>query len=208
MIGAARHAWYQYSENPEFGWARLVSDLFSPPVLWGALAFPIAFSAAPNRSVAILWAMTYVLLVCVLPVVYIMIMVRRGKIGDIHMAVRRERFKPLLVSIFATAIAWWTLRAMGAPPVSVLALSSMVQIGVLAIITLVWQVSMHTMSAAAAVIGAIWVYGTGAALIMMPLLALVSVARLRLHKHTPAQVIVGALIGLIVPAFMLGMAGI
>ena len=205
MFARARAALQSYTDRPEFGWARLVSDLFSPPVLWGALAFAIAFQTAASPSQALMWALIYVALVIIVPMIYITWMVKRGKISDIHMGVRGQRLKPFLVSLVATTVAWWTLRALGAPSVvSQLALSGMIQIAVLTIITLVWQVSMHAMSTAAAVVGAVWAYGAIALLVMIPLLLLVAAARLNLNRHTPAQIVVGAFIGLIVPVLIIG----
>lgn len=205
MVNRTLSALRRYVDRPGFGWARLVSDLFSPPVLWGALAFPIAFQAANSREQALTWALIYVGLVCVLPLIYIAWMVKRGKITDIHMAVRQQRIKPFLVSIVTSTIAWWTLRALGAPSVvPLLALSSLIQLSVLAAITLVWQVSMHAMSSGAAVIGAVWAYGTPALWVTLPLLVLVAVARLRLQRHTVPQVVVGALIGLTIPLLLIG----
>lgn len=209
MIVRARTVLKDYVGRPEFGWARLVSDLLSPPVLWGALAFPIAFQAADSASQAVMWALIYIALVCIVPMIYIGIMVKRGSISDLHMAVRQERLKPFMVSLLATTIAWWTLRALGAPSViPVLALSAIVQLAVLAAITLVWQVSMHAMSTASAVVGAVYAFGLPALLLMIPILMLVSAARLRLNRHTPAQILVGALIGVVIPTTMLAMAGI
>lgn len=209
MITRARAALKSYTDRPEFGWARLVSDLLSPPVLWGALAFPIAFQSAASAAQALMWAMIYVALVIIVPMIYITWMVKRGKISDIHMGVRGQRLKPFLVSLAATTVAWWTLRALGAPSVvSQLALSGMIQIAVLTLITLVWQVSMHAMSTAAAVVGAVWAYGSIALLIMIPLLVLVAAARLSLNRHTPAQIVVGAMIGLVVPVLIIGAAGV
>lgn len=204
MLSTVRRAWHNYTELPDFGWARLVSDLFSPPVIWGALAFPIALRDAPTRSLALLWAGVYILLVCIVPLIYITVMVKRGKISDIHMANRNERVKPLLVSLASTTVAWWILRAMGAPSVvPQLALVTLIQMGILATITLIWQISMHAMSSGAAVVGSTMLYGPLATFITVPMLVLVGWARLHLHKHTRAQVIAGATLGVIVPALIL-----
>jgi membrane-associated phospholipid phosphatase len=188
-------------------WARLVSDILSPPVIWGALAFPIAFRNAPSPQQALLWAMTYIILVCIMPVMYIALMVRRGKITDIHMKVRSQRFRPFLVSILCTTIAWWTLRFMGAPSVVPLfALFSLVQMVMMALITLVWQISMHAMSIAGAAVALGFLFGGTAALAAAPFVILVGAARLRLKRHTPAQVLVGTVLGVIIPTMLLALA--
>ncbi len=182
----------------KLSWARLVSDLLSPPVVWGALAFPIAFRDAPSQDRALLWAVTYVVLVCLLPLIYIAVMVKRGRITDIHMRVRQQRLRPFIVSLLCTTIAWWTLRFMGAPSVvPMFALFSLVQLALMTIITLVWQISMHAMSISGAVIITAVLFGVVPALLTLPLVVLVGAARLKLKRHTPAQVVAGAAVGLI-----------
>lgn len=196
-----------YLKDSPVAWARLVSDILSPPVIWAALAFPIAFRNAPSTEQALIWAFTYILLVCILPIIYIAMMVRRGKITDIHMQVRQQRFRPFIVSIVCMTIAWWTLRFMGAPPVVPLfALFSLVQIIVMALITLVWQVSMHAMSISGAVVALGFLFGGTAALVAAPFILLVGMARLKLKRHTLAQVLVGTVLGIIIPTLLLSVA--
>lgn len=195
---------YQKLRYREWSWARVVSDLFSPPVLWGVFAFPIAFRFADSAAQALLWAWTYTILVCIIPVSYIGWMVYRGRITDMHMPLRRERIVPLLVSIVATTIAWWTLRFMGAPPVMpLLALVSLAQLVVIVIITLVWQISVHAMITSSTTIATAALFGMGYALLTVPIVMLVSAARLNLKRHTPAQIVVGAAVGALVPVLVL-----
>lgn len=185
-------------------WARLVSDLCSPPMVWAVLVFPIAFRYATSRGQAITWALTFGVLVCLLPVLYIIWMVRRGKIGDIHMKERHERLRPFLVSILCTAVAWQILRMMGAPAMlPMVAIFSVVQLAIMTLITLVWQISMHTMSITGAIVATGIVFGPVSALVISPLVPLVGAARLKLHRHTLAQVIAGCLVGGIIPLVIL-----
>ncbi|MBC7815180.1 MAG: hypothetical protein H7175_28740 [Burkholderiales bacterium] len=185
-------------------WERMVSDVLSPPIVWAALAFPLAFSAvdASERpaSWAALWAALYALIVCLLPILYIAFMVRRGKITDVHMEVRQQRIRPFLVSMLCTAIGWAMMHWLGAPPMlPLIALFTLIQLTLMLFITLVWQISMHTMSISGAVIATGAVFGLTPALVLLPLVPLVAAARLRLQRHTPAQLIAGTVIGAIVP---------
>lgn len=201
---AIQAALKSYLQSPDYAWARLVSDILSPPVVWGALALPIAFRDAPSRDQALLWAGTYIFLVCFLPVVYIALMVKRGSITDIHMQVRQQRIRPFIVSLVCTTIAWWILRFMGAPSVLPLfTLVSLIQLLVIAAITLVWQVSIHAASIACATIATLILFGVGPALFIMPLVFLVGAARLRLKRHTLPQVVVGAALGVVIPLTLL-----
>jgi membrane-associated phospholipid phosphatase len=191
---------------PEFSWARVVSDLVSPPVVWGVLMIPVALRYADTRTNAIFWAILYALFICILPVLFIFYMVKAGKIGDIHMKERQERFKPLLVAITSTAIVWWLLRWLDAPPAfPLLALMTLVQMTFIALITLAWQISMHMMSIAGAAVAIGIVFSVQVGLTLIPLVVLVGAARLRLKRHTPAQVIAGTILGSLVPVLLLGL---
>lgn len=193
--------------DSRFYWARLISDLVSPPVVWGVMMFPIAFREADSREIAILWALTYGVLVCLLPVLYIAWMVRRGSISDIHMRLREERLRPFLVSMFCTGLAWGALRLMGAPSVvPLVAIVTLAQLAAMAAITLVWQISIHAMSITSAVVATGILFGLGPALLVSPLVPLVGAARLKLHRHTPAQVVAGTLVGAIVTVTLYAVA--
>lgn len=187
-------------------WARVVSDVLSPPVVWGLLVIPVALQYTETRSNALFWAILYSVFICIIPVVFIAWMVARGKIGDIHMKERKERFRPMLVAIVCTSIVWWLLRRLDAPPAfPLLALMTLVQITFIMLITLAWQISMHMMSIAGATVAIGIIFSIGAAMAMIPLVMLVGAARLQLKRHTPAQVIAGTIVGALVPVLLLGL---
>ncbi|MBZ0294017.1 MAG: hypothetical protein K8L99_15750, partial [Anaerolineae bacterium] len=83
-------------------WARLVSNLLSPPMIWAIMAFPIAFRDAETQQQALTWALVYGSLVCLLPLLYVAWMVRRGVISDLHMQVRQQRLRPFVESLICT----------------------------------------------------------------------------------------------------------
>lgn len=184
------------TKTTRFNWARWVSNLFAPPVVWGAMAFPIAFREASSHEQGLVWAMTYVMLVCILPAFYIGLMVWRGHITDVHMRVREQRIRPFIVSIICTAIAWWVLRLMGTPAIlPTFALISLIQIAAMLVITLVWQISMHTMSVTSAVVATAALFGLPTALLVAPIIPVVGAARFSLRRHTLSQLIGGAALG-------------
>ncbi|MDX1993844.1 MAG: hypothetical protein SF029_15765 [bacterium] len=167
------------------------------------MAFLIAAKGAATWGQAVMWAAVYVVLVCVLPVVYIALMVKLGRITDIHMKVRRQRFLPLVVSICCAGMAWVSMRLLGAPPVlPMFALFSLVQLAVISLITLVWQISIHAISISGATVAAGALFGLQPMLLTVPLVVLVGAARLKLRRHTPAQVVVGTMVGVAISAAM------
>ncbi len=177
-------------------WARVTSDILSPPVIWGVLAFPVAFRAAESVQQALVWALTYTALVCVMPAIYIGLNVWRGHISDIHIPIREQRIRPFVVSLIGTGIAWLVLSWMGAPALlPMFALFSLVQIGVMLLITIWWQISMHTMCITGAVVVTGALYGWLPMLLLTPLIPMVGAARLKLRRHTVAEVVAGFVVG-------------
>jgi membrane-associated phospholipid phosphatase len=176
-------------------WARVVSDVLSPPVVWALLAFPIAHHAATGWY-AVLWALLYGTLVCWMPVLYIAWNVRNGNITDLHMKVRRERMRPFLVTLLGTVLACAALWIAGAPRLMPLfAFFTMLQVGVMALITTRWQISIHAMSITGAVVALGALYGLAAGVVLSPLVVLVGTARYRLGRHTASQLVAGGLLG-------------
>jgi hypothetical protein len=188
------------SKMPQITWSRLVSDILSPPVIWVALALLIATAYTKSVGEAIQWAAIYSLLICIAPLLFVGFMVWRGKIGDIHMAERRERIVPLIVTTVGALMAFLILWELKAPPaLPLLAFISLVQIIIMLLITLAWQISMQTMGITGAIVAIGIVFGMTLAILLVPLIVLVGAARLNLKRHTPAQILAGTLVGALVP---------
>lgn len=184
-------------------WPRLVSDVLSPPVIWALLAFPVAYHADGGQGNALIYALVYGTMVCWLPVLYIAWNVRNGNISDLHMEVRAERIRPFVVTLIGSAVALVLLLAVGAPRLMpMFALFSLMQLGLMTLITLVWQISVHTMSISGAVVAAGAIYGVGPALVLFPLVPLVGAARYKLRRHTLSQIIAGAGVGAVMTTLL------
>jgi hypothetical protein len=185
-------------------WARVISNLLSPPMVWATLVFVIALHYADNRVQGLMWALTYGILVCLTPILYIAWRVHSGKISDLHMKERQERIIPFAVSIFCAVLAWEVLRLMNAPSIlPLIAAITLVELAVMLVITFAWQISMHAMSISVAVVATGIVFGAAPALAVSPLLPIVGAARLRLERHTLAQVVAGAVVGAVIPLVVL-----
>jgi membrane-associated phospholipid phosphatase len=191
----------------ERGWARTLSDVLSPPLVWAVTALAVAAQGAESTGAALGGAALYGVLVCLAPALYIGYMVWRGHITDIHIRERSQRLRPFLVTMLGALTAFGLLTVLKAPPLlPTLALFSIVQVGVMCAITLVWQISMHTMSIAGAVVIAGGLYGLPVGLALAPLIPAVSAARVRLDRHTPAQVIAGSVVGCALTAAMFALS--
>jgi membrane-associated phospholipid phosphatase len=183
-----------------FSWARVVSDVLSPPAVWATMAVPIALRDAENSRQAWLWAGDYIFFVCVLPILYIAWLVKRGAVTDIHLKLRHQRTRPFIASIGCAVLAIITLYWLGASQVMlVFAVFTLIQLSLIAIITLTWQISVHAMSisGAAAALGVL--FNPVLLAVILPLVLLVGMARIKLNRHTPAQVAVGTVVGALTP---------
>lgn len=118
------------------------------------------------------WAALMVLIVCALPLAYVLRQVIRGRLTDRHVRRREQRWLPMLVAHGAI---------------------------VCPLITLVWKLSIHTGTVAATALILAIVFGPPL-LALEVFAALVAWARVELGVHTPGQVIGGGVIGAAVPA--------
>jgi membrane-associated phospholipid phosphatase len=186
--------------------ARWVSDVFSPPVL--AIAMAVAAAVLVEDPRAWRFVLVFVGIGILAPVLDVLWLLRMGRIADFHLTQRHERIRPFAVSTAATAVAtgvlWWG----GAPRLMVmLGVAALAQTVLLFALTLGWKVSVH--AAATGALAALVAMGWGMTLAgLMPwlLVPLVGWARVRLRRHTPAQVVVGVTIG--ATTMLLAMRGV
>jgi len=172
--------------------AHAISNVGSPPVLT-ALAMGLTASTLPAPA-AWMWASVYVFIAVLTPLLYLVWLVRRGKVADIDAQRREQRIHPLLVTVACLGAAWLLL-ALGAAPsaLTVLAASLWLQIMAILAITLRWKISVHASAAAGAAMVAWALLGTPWLLLIGA--PLVAWSRVRLRRHTPLQTIAGALLG-------------
>lgn len=177
-------------------WARALSDILGPPVVWGTLAFPMAWRATGSLEAALPWALIYLALVCLLPAGYIGFEVWRGRISDLHINLREQRLKPYAVSLTGAGLAFLAMLILNAPQLMALfTLFTFVQMFLMLVFTTRWKISMHSMSITSAVCTLGVLYGLQVLLLLSPLILIVAVARVRLRRHSVKQVIAGIAVG-------------
>ena len=173
--------------------AYVISQVGSPPMLTPVAVAVTAWTLRSPR--AWMWAGIYVLLAVLFPLLYLVWMVRKGQITDLDVQLRQQRARPLIVTIACGGLAWLELVLGGAPwHMVILARTLFLQTAVILGITLYWKISVHCAAAAGV---ATWVWSLGGT--PLPLLIGVPViawSRVRLGRHTLAQTIAGALLGI------------
>jgi membrane-associated phospholipid phosphatase len=180
-----------------------VSRVYSPPIvttlgIWylaGRVAAPAAW----------VWALCVWSLVVVLPALYVVWMVCRGAIADLDVQIRAQRIGPYrltaLGALASVGLAWLT----AAPPLlGVFAAATALHVLVLYAVTTRWKISLHT-AAVAGLAAVLWHFAGPAALPLAVSVPLVAWARVYLRRHSPAQVVAGALTGGLIYAVALSL---
>lgn len=188
--------------------AHIISDVFSPLLVptWGMVAAMtltgLKFLPASTR---ILPTVAVFFITCVLPLIFILCLMKAGRVADTSISHPRERTLPFIATILCYlgaavylhnlhAPLWLTLFFVGAALVAAISL----------LLTSRWKISAHT-GAVGGLCGAFcWLaannmfHGCNGALMLgiaVLLTGLVGSSRLVLGHHTPAQVGGGAALG-------------
>jgi membrane-associated phospholipid phosphatase len=180
--------------------ARLVGELLSPPPILVILALVVAWDTSPTPAMAVLWGGIAAVFASALPYALILRGVRGGRLSDKNISLREQRIRFGVVAITSILIGLALLAAFDAPA-EMVALQASIAVGVACgwVITLWWKISVHAAIAAGAATVLTLVLGT-ALLAAWALVALIAWSRVQVGDHTPAQVLAGVTLGVVVNA--------
>nr|WP_172890873.1 phosphoesterase PA-phosphatase [Actinoplanes derwentensis] len=178
--------------------ATVVSEVLAPAVLVAALLLIVGWHAGDTPGVSRWWGLPGALFAAVIPLGYVLHGVRNGRLTNHHIPERAARRIPLLFGTASLIAGLLLMLALGAPR-EILALLTAGGVGLaaFALVTHWWKMSIHAGVAAGTVAALTAVYGYPA-LLGAPLVLLGCWARVRLTAHTPAQVVVGTLVGALI----------
>ena len=186
--------------------ARWVSVFFDSSIL-SILIFPlIGWQAAGWMGVG--WALLALLMLTGIPFAYMLIGMRRGWVSDLELTHREERPRFIVVSLSSDLLALAVLWLAGAPKMIWALAAVYAALGVLTLtISHFWKISMHMIGVSGFATLLVFAFGPG---VWWTFLALPLVAWARLHrkKHTPTQLLAGALLGMGVTAGVLMLLGL
>jgi len=187
-----------YSAATTIGWvrvARIFSNVVSPPVIIALLGLALSLKELPNLQ-GLMWALLFGFWVSLMPILLVVYLLKTGRITDLHMNTRRERRLPYITGVVGALVALLVIEIFSGPDLlRCLAIYSVIALSFMAIITHYWMISIHASSVTAATIIAGLVFGLWIALLLLPLVVLVSWVRIYLRRHTGSQVLAGIALG-------------
>ena len=173
--------------------AELVSAATRLPLL--AVPLFVAVGLEVDGARGLLWALLCVSLTSGLSLLYLVYLTRSGKVRDPRSIPRSERVRPLRVVAGLHAAAFLVVSLLGGPAELVAALLSYALATLLfALITPVSNLSLHAAGVCGAAVCLTHVFGAWG-LPAFLLLPPVFWARLTLGRHTPVELVLGALAG-------------
>jgi membrane-associated phospholipid phosphatase len=177
--------------------ARLYSNIVSPPVMFAVLGLILALTALPNWQ-GWAWAAIYGFFISLLPILFVLYLLRNGYISELHMSNTRERHWPYISAVLSALFAYGLVQWLNGPPVlACLTLFNTIELAALGTINVFWLISLHSTAVGAITIIVGLVYGWGYALLLLPLVVSVCWVRLYLRRHTLGQVIAGLGLGVV-----------
>lgn len=180
-------------------WAYIVSNVISPPVVFSLLALAMAaYFPANGRFSTLFFALVFIGINIMIPLGFLIWLLRKGRITDIHTPKSTERRLPILVSSVCAVATLFIYLLTEAPPAFVfLGLFAALSNILVGIITFFSHISVHA-AVISGTLSIIWlIISPVIALLLTPAAGLVIAARLALKRHHVNQIVTGVLLGMI-----------
>lgn len=184
--------------NSTYFFARYISYLFVPPSFTFLifLFLGLVYPSDPVTSIVIV--IKGFVIGLALPVIFFMILMRRGKVGDADASIKEERNIPYIFGIFSTMLGILVSTIFNLENliihIWVVYLAAMIS---LLIINKFWKISAHSMGASIPFGLLLYMYGL-LGLVYLPLILVIGWSRIYLKKHDLRQVLAGAILGLFI----------
>jgi len=133
-----------------------LSALLSPYLVIPVGTVATVASVAYSRREWLIWTLLSIFFSTVVPALYVLIQVWRGKITDIHVMEREQRGGPFLVAILSSAVGALVLRLLGAN-VAIWGIGVVLSLNgiVLFWISSFWKISMHVAVLSSTILAAV-----------------------------------------------------
>ena len=187
--------------------ARIITNILNPFLLSLLILVLLAIESSTSTEEAIKWSLIGLAL-SVFPVFAVVLyLVSKKKLDGIFINPRQQRHRIYFLAILCSIIGYIVLVVLGAPQLLVASFAAgLAAVIVFMVINLFWKISLHTAFITASATVLIIVYGDTAAWTVL-LVPLVAWARIAMKRHTPAQVITGAVLASLIITLVFGIYG-
>ena len=183
-----------------------ISVLFNPFLLPLASILIIVWLSVTTTQQGLLWMVIVILFASVLPMLFILLLFRLGRLSDVRLTVREQRAKPLLFSLVSALVGSGILHLLNVPQEIVwLCIACVINGLVLTLITQIWKISFHSGVAAGCMTGLATIISSQFIYLFI-LLPFIAWARVHRKRHTFLQTIIAAPIAIANTAVVLRLA--
>ena len=183
-----------------------ISVLFNPFLLPLASILLIVRMSVATTQQGLLWMVIVILFASVLPMLFILLLFRRGQLSDFRLTVREQRAIPLIFALVSALVGIGILYFLDVPREIVwLCIACVINGVVLTLITQVWKISFHSGVAAGCMTGLVTLISSQFVYLFI-LLPFIAWARVHRKRHTYLQTIIAAPIAVASTAVVLQLA--
>jgi len=155
-----------------------------------------------------LWTSLCILFGSIMPFIFVVFLYKKKIINDLHVPRREDRLKPLIVSNMSYLLGFFIFYIFKAPVyLRAIFFTSFITTFILTIITYFWKISFHTSWITFTSITYYVLFGKWT-LFLLLFIPLVAWARIKIKRHTIAQVITGSLLTLVTTFFGYSLFGL
>ena len=178
--------------------AKVISYIFDSSVLVLPMFIAVCFYKQQNYRGVMPGFITAIFFIAVIPYMFILYLYKSGKISDLQMPKRRERFLPLLAINLSIITGFIILLFLKSNRLLIIVyIIYLLGLPIISLITLFWKISFHSSYITIFSIIFMIVFGKWAIFTIL-LILLVSWARIKLKIHTPGQILSGIIVAAIV----------
>lgn len=175
--------------------ARIVSILLSPPIILLPAPFILVFKKTHDLMTSLKWTgLSDVFLLAM--ITFVIFGTYKGFFSNFDVSIRTERPKLFLAGAIVGILYLSTLTLLSAPRVlTILVLGILLGVIIIGILSRWFKTSIHTATISSFSLSMVILFGINYLPVFL-LIPLVAWARVKLKKHTPAEVLVGGFLGL------------
>lgn len=174
--------------------AKALSYLLSNPIIGGFGGLAIMLKEEMFLNNPVLTVSTVLLFYTIMPFITVYYLRLRGK-SDTFMKERARRPKHFLPGLLGYAVSAYVFQKWGMMLMTITSISFLTTSLILLILTFVMKISIHVAGLTSTIILIFYSYGFSG-LLLLPLIPVLSWARVNTGEHTYGQTALGALVGL------------